>query len=81
MVSAVLGCLPVSSRLILIHLRAAPYNVTIIQVYTSTSEYDGSEVDNFYQKLKETIDQIPKKDILVVPGNWNTKVGRVLSQT
>ena len=35
--SAVLGCRPVSSRLISIRLRAPPFNVTIIQVYAPIS--------------------------------------------
>ena len=35
-VGAVLGCQPVSSRLISIRLRAAPFNITIIQVYAPT---------------------------------------------
>ena len=54
---AVLGCRPVSSRLISIRLRAAPFNITIKQVYALTSGHDDSEVDNFYQQLQETIDQ------------------------
>ena len=73
---AVLGCQPVSSRLISIRLRAAPFNITIIQVYAPTSGHDDSEVDHFYQKLQETIDHTPKKDILVVQGDWNAKVGK-----
>ena len=48
-VDAVLGCRPVSSRLISIRLRAAPFNITIIQAYVPTSGYDDSEVDHFYQ--------------------------------
>ena len=36
MVSVILGCLSVSSRLISIRLRAAAFNVTIIQVYAPT---------------------------------------------
>ena len=64
-VGAVLGCQPVSSKLISIHLRAAPFNIAIIQVYAPTSGHDDSEVDH-YQQLQETIDQTPKKDILVV---------------
>ena len=36
---------------------------------------DDSEVDYFYQQLQETIDQTPKKDILVVQEDWNAKVG------
>ena len=39
-VGAVLGCQPVSSRLISIRLRAAPFNITIIQVYAPTSGHD-----------------------------------------
>ena len=66
MVSAVLGCRPVSSRLISIRLRAAPFNVTIRQIYAPTFGHDGNEVDNFYRQLQEIIDQTPKKDILVV---------------
>ncbi|MEW8546458.1 MAG: endonuclease/exonuclease/phosphatase family protein [Candidatus Thiodiazotropha sp.] len=55
-------------------LEAASFNFTIIQVYAPTSGHDDSEVDNFYQELQEIIDQTPKKDILVVQGEWNAKV-------
>ena len=75
-VDAVSGCRPVSSRLISIRLRATPFNITIIQVYAPTSGHDDSEVDHFYPQLQETIDQTPKKDILVVQGDWNAKVGK-----
>ena len=74
-VDAVLGCRPVSSRLLSIRVRAAPFNITIIQIYASTSGHKDSEVDHFYQQLQETIDQTPKKGILVVQGDWNAKVG------
>ena len=80
-VGAVLGCQPVSSRLISIRLRAAPFNITIVQVYAPTSGHDDSEVDHFYQQLQETIDKTPKKDILVVQGDWNAKLGRMHRQT
>ena len=73
---AVLGCRPVSSRLISIRLRAASFNITIIQIYAPTSGHDDSEVDHIYQQPQETIDQTPKKDILVVQGDWNAKVGK-----
>ena len=52
-VDAVLGCRPVSSRLISIRVRAAPFNITIIQVYVPTSGHDDSEVDHFYQQLQD----------------------------
>ena len=37
---------------------------------------DDNEVDHFYQQLQETIDKTLKKDILVVQGDWNAKVGK-----
>ena len=70
-----MGCRPVSSRLITIRLRASPFNITIIQAYAPTSDYDDDTVENFYDHLQEILDQSPKKDILVVLGDWNSKVG------
>ena len=64
--SAVLGCRPVPSRLVSIRLIAAPFNIPMIQVYATTSVHDDSEVDHFYQKLQEIMDQTPKKGILIV---------------
>ncbi len=72
---AVLGCRPISSRLISIRLRASPFNITIIQSYAPTSDYDDDDVEDFYEQLQEVIDQTPKKDILIVQGDWNAKVG------
>ena len=61
--------------LIVIPLRASPFNITIIQAYTPTSDYDDDAVEDFYDHLHEILDQSPKKDILVVLGDWNAKVG------
>ena len=33
-------------------------------------------IDHFYLQLQETIYQTPKKDILIVQGDWNAKVGK-----
>ena len=62
-----MGCRPVSSRLIVIRLRASPFNIT--------SDYDDDAIEDFYERLQEILDQSPKKDILVVLGDWNAKVG------
>ena len=70
-VNAVMGCRPVSSRLITIRLRAVPFNITItiVQVYAPTSDYDDNDVEEFYDRPQNVIDQTPKKDILVVRGD------------
>ena len=74
-VKRVIGYHPVSSRLMTVRLRASPFNIIIIQVYAPTSSFDDSEVDEFYRELQSLVDQTPKKDILVVLGDWNAKVG------
>ena len=67
-VYTVMGCRPVSSRLIAIRLKAVPFNITIVQVHTPTSNYDDNEIEEFYDQLQNTIDQTPNMDILVVQG-------------
>ncbi|XP_068224983.1 craniofacial development protein 2-like [Palaemon carinicauda] len=74
--NSVLGCRPVSSRAISICLRAAPFNITIVQAYTPTTDQDDDAVEAFYSQLQETIDKVDKKDILIIQGDWNAKVGK-----
>ena len=47
-----------------------------MQICVPISGHHDNEVDNFCQQLQETIDQIPKKNILVVQHDWNAYVGR-----
>ena len=68
-VKGVIGCRPVSSRLMTVRLIASPFNIIITQVYAPTSSYDDSEVNEFYRKLQSLVDQTPKQDILVVQGD------------
>ena len=75
-VNTVMGCRLVSSRLITIRLRAVPFNFTIVQTYSPTSDYDDNKIGEFCDQLQNVIDQTQKKDILVVQGDWNAKVGR-----
>ena len=53
MMSAVLGYRSISSRLISIRVRAAPFNITTIRVYAPTSGHDHSDGDQFCQQLQE----------------------------
>ena len=65
-----------AGRHIAIRLRAVPFNITVVQASATTSDYDDNEVEEFYDKLQNVIDQTPKKDILVEQGDWNAKVGK-----
>ena len=60
-VNTVMGCRPVSSRLISIRLRASPFNITIIQAYAPKSDYDDDAVEDFYDHLQEILDQPLRK--------------------
>ena len=75
-VNTVMGYLQVSSRLINIHLRAVPMKLTVLQAHAPSSDYDDNEIEEFYDQLQNVIDQTPKKDILVVQGDWNAKVSK-----
>ena len=57
-------------------MRAVPFNITIVQTYAPTSDYDDNKILEFKDQLQNVIDQTPKKDILVVQGDWKAKVGR-----
>ena len=47
----------------------------VIQVYASTSDHVDKEVKQFYEQLNSIIAQTPRKDILVVQGDWNAEAG------
>ena len=49
-----------------------PFNITVIQVYATTSNAEEAEVEQFYEDLLELT---PKKDVLFSIGDWNAKVG------
>ena len=67
--------MPILSRLISICVSDKPHNMIIIQVYTPTTDHDDEEVKRFYGLLESTITEVHKKDILIVQGDWNIKVG------
>ena len=50
-VNTVMGCQPISSRLITIRLRAKPFNITIVQAcaYAQTTDYDEEETSGSFR--------------------------------
>ena len=61
--------------MISIHFQGQPFNITVIQVYDSTSNSEEAEVEWFYEDLQDLLDLICKKDVLFITGDWNGKVG------
>ena len=64
--NTVMGCRPVSSRLITIRLGADSFNITVVQAYAPKSDYDDNEIEVFCDQLQHFIDQTPQKSILVL---------------
>ena len=55
--------------------QGTPFNITIIQVYALTSNAEEAEVERFYEDLQDILELSPKKDVLIIIGDWNAKVG------
>ena len=73
---AVLGCTFISSRIISIRISSSPFNITIFQVYAPTTDYSDDDIEVFYQDIQEQYDKAPKKDIKIVLGDFNARVGK-----
>ena len=52
-----------------------PFNIMVIQVYTSISNAEEAEVEWFCEDPQDLLELIPKKDVLFIIGDWNAKVG------
>ena len=61
--------------MISVHLQGKPFNITVIQVYAPTSNTEETEVERFYEDLKDLLELTPKKDVFFITGDWNAKVG------
>ena len=61
--------------MISVRFQGKPLNITVIQVYAPTSNTEEAEVEQFYEDLQDFLELTPKKDILLIIGDWNAKVG------
>ena len=73
--NAVLGCNLKNDRMISVWLQGKPFNITVTQVYASTSNAEEAEVEQIYEDLQDLPELTPKKDVLFIIGDWNAKVG------
>ena len=59
--------------MISVHFQDKPFNITVIQAYTPTSNAKEAEVERFYEDLQDVLELTPKKDVLFIIGCWNAK--------
>ena len=71
--NAVLGYNLKNDRMISVHFQIKPFSITLIQVYTPTSNTEAAEVERFCEDLQDLLELTPQKDVLFIIGDWNAK--------
>ena len=51
------------------------FNIQVIQVYAPTHNAEEAEVEQFYEDLQDLLELTTKKDVPLIIGDWNAKVG------
>ena len=69
-----LGCSLKNNRMTSIRFQGKPFNITVILVYALNSNAEEAEVEWFYEDLQDLLELTPKKDVLLIIGDWNAKV-------
>jgi len=64
-----------NSRIIAAGFSGAPLDIAVIQVYAPTSDSSEKDIETFQTQLEHTIEKQPKKDIKIIIGDWNARVG------
>ena len=64
--NAVLGCNLKNDRMISVHFQGKPFNITVIQVYASTTNVEEVEGKWFYEHLQDLLELTPKTDVLLM---------------
>ena len=68
---------PISPRIITARFNSRFQKTTFIQVYAPTNDAKDDDKEDFYQSLQTAINKVPKRDLLLLMGDFNAKVGAV----
>ena len=72
--NAVFGCNLKNYKMISVRFQGKQFNITVIQVYAMTSNTEEAECEWVYEDLQDLLELTPKKDVLYIIRDWNTKV-------
>ena len=72
---ALLSWEPVSSSILTARFNSKGRKVTVIQCYAPTNAAEIKEKETFYEPLQAVMDKLPRRDLKILMGDLNTKVG------
>jgi exonuclease III len=64
-----------NNLIIRLKFKAKPQNMNVIQIYAPTASSTEEEIQEFYNKLEITIQDIPNKEITIMCGDFSAKIG------
>ena len=83
--NAVIGCSLKNNRMISVHFQVKQFNITVIQVYSPTSNAEEAEAKQFYEDLQDLLELTPKRDrmnsVLFQGKSFNITVIQVYAPT
>ena len=72
---SMIGFWTISERVIMMKLKAKPFNINVIQVYAPTQDHDDEEIEKFYREIHNGIKYVKSDEIMCILGDLNAKVG------
>ena len=67
-----------NDRMISVHFKGKPFNITVVQGYAPSNNAEDAEVEWFYEDLQDLLELTPKKKkkkVSFITGDWNAKGG------
>ncbi|BHF83424.1 hypothetical protein SprV_0902656600 [Sparganum proliferum] len=72
---ALLAWEPVNDRMAYVRLKGHFTNISIVAVYAPTSVAEQRDKEAFYSQLQALVERLPRRDLLIVAGDWNGRTG------
>ena len=66
---------PISPRVIVARFRGRPFDLAVLQAYAPTADSTDDDLEEFYEQVEEGLRYMKPRDIRVVTGDWNAKIG------
>ena len=59
---------PISDRVVMVKLKAKPFNINMIQVYAPTQVYDDEIIEEFYEQIQLAVSYTKSSGIICIMG-------------